>query len=237
MSNLRSHLITVVAIALASSLGRLSAQTPPQSSSIEAPVCRNTLMRPRILKDPANEWDLDLGLVTGTKEQPHDEATVGVVDAYVAGDNLALTSATLPSLSRTRNIPNTKVHSVVFDGRQVNVDMPLVFDSANVTFYAQTLRIGPRGSIVFTAVPSGVDQVTIVVDTLDISAAPSHPFVFVTRGKKWPGTTKRLVTVIANRITQREPDNKPVDNNALIASLTLDPDYAFVEKGKLSRAE
>jgi len=63
----------------------------------------------------------------------------------------------------------------------------------------------------------------LVVDTLDLSAAPLHPFVFVTSDKAWPGAAKRLITVIAKNVIYKSP---PADVNAFFADLTLDKNYA-----------
>ena len=69
MSKLRTHLITLVAIAMMSWIGRVSAQTPSQSASVEAPLCRNTLMRSRVLKDPG--WKKDASQVHGAVKWHH----------------------------------------------------------------------------------------------------------------------------------------------------------------------
>jgi hypothetical protein len=209
-------------VSLAAPLLAQKATAAPQLPERE--VCRNTLMKPAVLKDPTTTWDTDSSFVPGIKEDPApDPAHPGTVEGYIVGDKLDLRKEIVPSLYRPRSIPNTKVRKVTFDGREINVDMPLVFESTNVSFYAQTLRIGPRGSIVFTTPPTAVDSLVFVVNTLDLSNAPLHPFVFITGDTRWPGASKRLVTVIAQKVIYKA---QPADERAFFASLTLDENYA-----------
>jgi len=220
VSVIRSLPLVLVALLTSHSI----AQTAAAPQLPESQVCRNTLMKSVKLKDPALAWESDSSFVPGVKEDtPVDATRPGLVDAYIVGDKLDLQKDIVPSLSRARNIPNTKVREITFDARDINLDMALVFDSTTITFYAHTLRVGPRGSIVFTAPPLNVDGIAIVVDTLDVSAAPLHPFVFTTSNKGWPGTAKRLVTIIANKVVYKAA---PQDDEALVSGLTLDGNYA-----------
>ena len=113
--------------------------------------------------------------------------------------------------------------------------MPIVVDTATVTFYAQTLRIGPRASIVFTEEPSKklftglpltTDGVNIIVDSLDLTRSPLHPLVFVTRQSGWLPTSNRLVTVVSNEVRLRAGTQAPPDMKILARDLSLDENYA-----------
>jgi hypothetical protein len=193
----------------------------------EPPPCDNQFIQTTIVKDPPATWNGDVSFVPGIKID-----STGAVRAYVVADSLNLTKSNLPSLHRVRSIPNTNVTSVVFDARSINLDMPLVFDTANVIFYAHSLHIGPRGSIVLTKVPTSTDGVTIVVDSLDISESPLHPFVFITGSKDWPVTAHRLITVYANRILAKpSATTDAAGGSQLVRSLTLDETYAILPAG------
>lgn len=194
--------------------------------------CTRQLISGAFIADPAAAWDEDVSFSRGYKLDPS-----GTVTLYIVGDKIKLTRDSLPSLFRTRNLPNTKVQSVVFDAREIDLDMPVVFDTTTVTIYAQTVRVGPRASIVLTQPPSKVDGVAIVADTIDFSHAPKHPLVFVTRAADWPITSKRLVTVVANSVRLRDAQTLTGDQTLLARQLTLDENYAeFAQPGDSTKA-
>lgn len=192
--------------------------------------CTKPLISSTSIADPLKAWSSDTSFIRGFKQD-----TSGLVSLYIVGDKISLTKEELKSLFRTRNLPNTKVSSVVFDAREIDLDMPIVLDTATVTFYAQTLRIGPRASIVFTEQPSKklftglpltVDGVNIIVDSLDLTQSPLHPLVFVTRESGWPPTSNRLVTVVSNEVKLRAGTQAPPDMKILARDLSLDENYA-----------
>jgi hypothetical protein len=196
------------------------AQAPKDAAKVQL-NCTKPLISATPIADPLKAWNSDTSFVRGFKQDAS-----GVVSLYIVGDKLVLTREEIKSLFRTRNLPNTKVSNIVFDAREIDLDMPLVFDTATVTFYAQTLRVGPRASIVFTEPPSKVDGVNIVVDSLDLTRAPLHPLVFVTRESAWPATTNRLVTIVSNEVKLRAGAQVPPDPKILARNLSLDENYA-----------
>jgi hypothetical protein len=196
------------------------AQTKTDAPKIQV-NCTRQLISSRSIPDPLKAWNSDTSFMRGYKEDAS-----GMISLYIVGDKLNLTKEELQSLFRTRNQRNTKVNSIVFDAREINFDMPIVFDTTTVTFYAKALRIGPRASIVFTEPPSKIDGVNIIADSLDLTESPLHPFVFVTRENNWPATTNRLVTVVSNNIKLRVGTQLPSDKTTLARDLSLDENYA-----------
>lgn len=183
--------------------------------------CTKQLISSTSIPDPLKAWNSDTSFMRGFKQDPS-----GVISLYIVGDKLSLTKEEVSSLFRTRNLPNTKVSSIVFDAREIDLDMPIVLDTATVTFYAETLRIGPRASIVFTEPPSKVDGVNIVVNSLDLSKSPLHPLVFVTRDTAWPATSNRLITVVSNEIKFKPGMQVPTDSRIIARDLSVDENYA-----------
>lgn len=193
-------------------------------------ICPSTLFKSPPFPSPASVWESDTSYIPAIKAD-----AAGSSSAYVVADKLDLTKDTFPSLFRTRRRPNDKVTHIVLDGRDVNIDMPIVFDTTTLVIYAHRLRFGPRGSIVFTNPPKETDGLTIVTDELDLSGAALHPFVFVTRSDtSWPATSKRLITVIANHVTSKTSSSTQ-DYTELFASLTLDKNYARYSDGSSTR--
>jgi hypothetical protein len=201
---------------VSSSMGETKAEAPKVQLNCTKPLISSTS-----IPDPLKAWNSDTSFMRGFKQDPS-----GVVSLYIVGDKISLTKEAVQSLFRTRNLPNTKVSTIVFDAREIDLDMPIVFDTATVTFYAQTLRIGPRASIVFTERPQTIDGVNIVVDSLDLTQSPLHPLVFVTRESDWPATTNRLVTIVSNQVKLRAGVQAPSDPKILARDLSVDENYA-----------
>ena len=175
---------------------------------------------PRSRVSAQQAWDNDTANVVGYRSKGTDK----LESQYVTGDILRISREEFPSEDRTVEQSQSGVRSLTFDGREIIVDMPLVFTSASVRFLGETVRFTQRGSITFTGDPrDGIDGVTIIAKVIDTSSALRHPFQFVTQDASWSPSAKRVVTLTA---TTFKPPHGPASIKKWARSLTLDEDYA-----------
>lgn len=138
----------------------------PVNAQGTGPVCSASLID---AADPVkinDRWAADLSFDV-IKTQEADPSAPGsghrLNRYFIVGDRLELTGSEFPSLLRKLEDPNTQVSSIVFEGREILVDMPLVFDTAHVELRAERIEFGPHGRISFGKEPRiGGDGVTIL---------------------------------------------------------------------------
>jgi hypothetical protein len=170
-------------------------------------------------------WDGDTANLVGYRSKGTDK----LESQYVTGDILRISREEFPSEDRTVAESQSGVRSLTFDGREIVIDMPLVFTSASVRFLAETVRFTQRGSITFSGEPrDGGDGITIIANSIDTSNALHRPFQFVTQDARWSSSAKRVVTITAPGL---RPAHDPRSVKKWIRSLTLDEDYAEPPKG------
>jgi hypothetical protein len=199
------------------------------------------LYAPVLGDTPFNYWSNDTSYEVSKKRDPNTRLD----SYYVTGDIIKIDEDQFPSLARAANSPNTNVQSVTFDARILILDMPLVFDTTQITFFAEKVVLTSRAAILLNAVSPqpGGDGISIITDELDLSNSKTRPFQFKTDNwefltdgaqQPWPTDRKRNVKVDANRLLTSDPLASE-DLFRFFRNLTLDQKYGYAP-GSLSKA-
>jgi hypothetical protein len=236
MLRLASRLFVLVPILC---LTLVAFEAPAMAGSVpgDSADCTQSLYNPTLNDSAFSYWSNDTSY---TVTKTSDDNT-HLDSYYVSGDTIRINEDQFPSLARPANAPNTAVKSITFDARLIILDMPIVFDSTSLSFFAERVVFTNRAAILFNSpMPqSGGDGVLIVTDEFDLSSAKTRPFQFKTDNwefltdgsqKPWPAENRRTINVSANRVVTSDPLFKD-DLLKFFRNLTLDQKYGYAPAG------
>ncbi|MFK4626782.1 hypothetical protein ABIF50_010118 [Bradyrhizobium diazoefficiens] len=122
---------------------------------------------------------------------------------YITGDRLQIDRDRFRDLARNPDSPLTNVEEIIFDGREIVIDMPIHLEAGKITFKGDVVRFTPNGYIAYHGQPKAKGEGLFIqarqIDVTSFGVRNYLPFQFTTSHPSWNGQI-RQVSLVAGRI-------------------------------------
>ncbi len=158
-------------------------------------ACDQGLFNYAPVNTPAEIWEQDTTYTTTWKEDESGQDAILIV-----GDILHVNQEDFPFLFKKVSEPITGISKLVFDAREIVIEMPIRLADGFVSIFADRVSFYGNGAINFSRPPNVHDQgLEIITKILDLSRSGARPLEFTTRdwiGNEWPthdGPHRRVI--------------------------------------------
>ncbi len=203
----------------------------------EPPACSISYSGLNQFKDNAsNWWKQSKFLITRTNQLASNRRSY-----YFSGDTIRINESNFPHLAASPETAITKIDTIVIDGRNVIIDMPINLASGRIEIRAEQISFTPNGSFGFYSAPAQSNEgVFLLARRIDVSAFAVKnylPFNFATTGHTWEAGRIRRISVRAGEFIGPLAGLDAQAGRERLYFSTLDPESALIASGEADIAK